>query len=160
MSRNSNLIILGNGFDLDLGLDTSFASFVKSYEFQLLPHISFVCDLKENNWSDVEGCIRNSLLEYSQHPDEETTKEINDAWKALEKYWGIFLTSRIELSNIKINQNSCAYSLLSNENLQAEWYSFNYTHPRYLCGLKGDEPICIHNECIERELTLFGYYRL
>ena len=36
-SKPRNLIILGNGFDLDLGLDTSFASFVKSYEFRQLP---------------------------------------------------------------------------------------------------------------------------
>ena len=152
-SKPRNLIILGNGFDLDLGLDTSFSSFVKSYEFRQLPCISFIQDISASNWSDVEGCIRNSLVEYSRHPDAKEAEKINLAWQALERAWGRFLPGQIELSRIEIKRDSCAFALLSNEQMQAEWYSFNYTHPRYLCGLDGDEPVCIHNDCVERDFA-------
>ena len=61
----NNLIVLGNEFDLDLGLNTSFKSFCESTYFRCLPNISFIKDLRTNNWSDVEGCIRKHLVEYS-----------------------------------------------------------------------------------------------
>lgn len=152
-SKTRNLIILGNGFDLDLGLDTSFSTFVKSYEFRQLPRISFIQDMSANNWSDVEGCIRNSLMEYSRHPNATESERINHAWQTLERAWGRFLPSQIEQSKIEIKKDSCAFALLSNEQVQAEWYSFNYTHPRYLCRLEGDEPICIHNDCVEHDFA-------
>ena len=92
-------------------------------------------------------------MEYSRHPDAKEAERINHAWQALERAWGRFLPGQIELSKIVIKKNSCAFALLSNEQVQAEWYSFNYTHPRFLCGLEGDEPVCIHNECVERDFA-------
>ena len=93
----NNVIILGNGFDLDLGLNTSFKSFCESTYFRCLPDISFIKDLKTNNWSDVEGCIRKHLVEYSKNPNEELAESINLLWQSLEYKWGIFLTEQIEL---------------------------------------------------------------
>ena len=34
-SQGKTIVILGNGFDLDLGLDTSYSSFVSSETFRL-----------------------------------------------------------------------------------------------------------------------------
>lgn len=36
-----NLFILGNGFDIDLGLNTTFKAFRESYEFQSIANIIF-----------------------------------------------------------------------------------------------------------------------
>lgn len=33
------ILILGNGFDLDLGLKSSFSSFINSYEFKTIADI-------------------------------------------------------------------------------------------------------------------------
>ena len=150
----NNVIILGNGFDLDLGLNTSFKSFCESTYFRSLPNISFIKDLRTNNWSDVEGCIRKHLVEYSKSPNEELAKKINLLWQGIEYNWGIFLPEQIELEYVTINKDSCAYTFLGDSNIKAQWISFNYTHPRYLCGeLDGEEPICIHNDCVERDFA-------
>lgn len=150
---DENFIILGNGFDLDLGLNTSFKSFHESTEFNQIPDISFVKDMRDNNWSDVEGCIRKHILKYSQSHNEKDAEDINYAWKCVEKQWAVFLTEQIELDQITINKTSCAYSFLKDDNIKAKWISFNYTHPRYLCKLSGEEPICIHKGCVERDFA-------
>ena len=150
---SNNVIILGNGFDLDLGLNTSFKSFCESIYFRCLPDILFIKDLRTNNWSDVEGCLRKHLIEYSKKTNEELAESINLLWQGIEYKWGIFLPEQIELEHVTIKKDSCAYTFLGDSNIKAQWLSFNYTHPRYLCGLSGEEPICIHNDCVEREFA-------
>ena len=49
-----NMIILGNGFDIDLGLKTSFKRFVESFEFLSIPDTPLIKKIKERsveNWA-------------------------------------------------------------------------------------------------------------
>ena len=60
-----NMIVLGNGFDIDLGLKTSFKRFVESFEFLSIPDIPLIKKIKERsveNWYDLEGLLRNELI--------------------------------------------------------------------------------------------------
>lgn len=76
----TNILILGNGFDLNLGLKTGYCDFVKSEQFlklknlgsELANHLHEQNDL--NNWIDIENeltvCSRNQLenleIEYDE----------------------------------------------------------------------------------------------
>lgn len=68
-----NLLITGNGFDMDLGLQTSYKSFVKSDEWNRMrnkrkkenPHYSLIdfieeASIRDEKWNDLEG----TMLEY------------------------------------------------------------------------------------------------
>ena len=84
-----NLFILGNGFDIDLGLNTAFKAFRESYEFQSIADIPLIKKIRDYQWNDIEGKLREELIAYSKNPSEEYAKSINDAWIMLTKHWGI-----------------------------------------------------------------------
>lgn len=76
----TNIIILGNGFDLNLGLKTGYCDFVRSEQFLKLKnlgsglanHLHAQHDL--NNWIDIENelakCSRNNLENLEQEYDD------------------------------------------------------------------------------------------
>lgn len=146
-----NLIILGNGFDIDLGLNTSFKAFVESIDFLSIPDLPLIKRIKEkemDNWYDLERQLRNELVAYSHKPSQDLSNDINIAWRLIKKHWGEYFPRLIDLDNIKINKESCAYHLL---NVDAKhttlWYTFNYTNPWYLCQLQNQAEIrFVHNE--------------
>ncbi|ALU75278.1 hypothetical protein F7642_10905 [Tenacibaculum finnmarkense genomovar ulcerans] len=59
------VIIIGNGFDLSIGLKTSYSDFIKSIEFQellknenlLAKHLNGIHTLQ--NWIDIENELKN-----------------------------------------------------------------------------------------------------
>ena len=66
MSGNPTVILLGNGFDLALGFNTSYKDFYESHEFNILTSdlAKYIKKSKEKglkNWSDLEAL----LSEYS-----------------------------------------------------------------------------------------------
>lgn len=107
-----NLFILGNGFDIDLGLNTAFKAFRESYEFQSIADIPLIKKIRDYQWNDIEGKLREELIAYSKNPSEEYAKSINDAWIMLTKHWGIYLPELTDLDKINIDKKSCAYQLL------------------------------------------------
>ena len=60
---NSILIIIGNGFDLDMGLKTSYSDFIKSPYFSQNTelHKYLKHRLEINNWIDLENELKNYL---------------------------------------------------------------------------------------------------
>ena len=143
-----NLFILGNGFDIDLGLNTTFKAFRESFEFQSIADIPLIKKIKDYQWNDIEGKLREELIAYSKNPSEEYAKSINDAWLMLTKHWGIYLPELTDLDKININKESCAYQLLmADEGHDSHWYTFNYTNPWYLCNLQDKTNLVfMHNQ--------------
>lgn len=145
-----NLMVLGNGFDIDLGLNTTFKAFRESFEFRSIADIQLIKKIRDNQWNDIEGKLREELIEYSKNPSEKFAQSINDAWLMITRHWGIYLPELTDLDKIEINKNSCAYSLLiADQGHESIWYTFNYTNPWYLCQLsKEAKPVFIHNETV------------
>lgn len=66
-----NLYIIGNGFDLDLGFDTSYRSFISSKQFKsliannsnnmLAKHIDKVFNDEKSLWVDLELITKQSI---------------------------------------------------------------------------------------------------
>lgn len=148
-----NVIVLGNGFDIDLGLKTSFKRFVESFDFLSIPDIPLIKKIKERsveNWCDLEGLLRNELIAYSLSPSVECAEDVNNAWLMITKVWGRYLPELTDLDKISINKNSCAYHLLLvDEAHESFWYTFNYTNPWHLCKMYSQKKaVYIHNENI------------
>ncbi len=134
------VLILGNGFDLDLGLKTSYSDFMDSDDFKaIVDNNYFARYLQERraelggNWIDIE----NEIKTYVQYITGRQTKEtIEHNKKGLpqfkEDYYGLIEALKTYMSNIdysNINKNSCAASILK-EVINHGYFSilsFNYT---------------------------------
>ena len=120
----NTLIILGNGFDLDMGWRTSYADFYRSnyQSFNSINRMSYIANLiSGQHWYDFEGYLRRCICDVT----EDKLDELNLFW--------IFCRNRIGdyLSKDDIyttNFNSCAYTFLQNIH-DAKIVSFNYTNP-------------------------------
>lgn len=121
------IIIVGNGFDLSLGLKTSYMDFINSDYFKQLikdenkfsKHLTGVHTLQ--NWIDIE----NELKNYSKriaHSDDNFFDEFKTLSNALVNY----------LNNIEIpefDKNSIAIKLIESvKNLTTLIIDFNYTN--------------------------------
>lgn len=154
MMNHKTLVILGNGFDLDLGLSTSFKSFVDSFLFKTAPEAPLIKDIKINHWSDLERVFRIKILEYIENPTDSLCENIKDTWNIIQNRWSRYLPEITELRNIEvcIKKNSCAYQLMQKAKNTSNWYSFNYTDPFYLSGISENMfPIYIHGSFQPRE---------
>ena len=115
------LIILGNGFDLDLGLNLSFEAYCNN-------PLCFA--YKGKRWSDFENYIRKKILDWSCNTpyDLNQAKEINNEWHAFKKRLSYFFTDETT-KELHINASSCAYTFLKNISEKSKVYTFNYTYP-------------------------------
>jgi hypothetical protein len=118
----STLLVIGNGFDLNLGLPTSYNHFIKSNLFQdilsknnLAKHL--INQLHLQKWVDIELELKN----YSLLNDENIRNDFEELRDCLQNY-----LSEIDVS--KINVNSHAYQLIESLNLDdMAVVDFNYT---------------------------------
>lgn len=124
-----HLIIIGNGFDINLGLKTSYNDFLKSKEFA-----STIEDGKNNlclslkqthylqNWIDVENEIKNLAKRYRATAVKQLKKEVGILKKALSDY----LT--FALKDFELDKSSRAYSFMEGLSLDDSLIiNFNYT---------------------------------
>lgn len=108
-NKYQSALIIGNGFDLSLGLSTSYMDFVNSDEFQILLNMQnqLAIYLKVNaelqNWIDIE----NELKLYSKNED---NAKFKTEYEALCKQLVVYINN-IDYSSI--NKNSKAYEVLS-----------------------------------------------
>lgn len=151
------VLVIGNGFDLDMGLRTSYAHFVDSIYFKYLidpnqenpvemmegvdedkiiriPNgmASYVMEEKEhNNWVDLEECIRKycEMQTPSAAEKERLRRELFSIRYMLYHY-----LARVVYYNFEDRdpyfRNHIAYKLLAgivNENVSYEIWDFNYT---------------------------------
>lgn len=121
------IIIIGNGFDLSLGLKTSYKDFIESDYFTSLLNenntLALHLYIKQeiNNWVDIEK----ELTEYSKKIQNDKSKVKND-FKELKNTLMDYLK---EAQEKEINQNSKAFEMMKNEILDTDIiYNFNYTN--------------------------------
>jgi len=133
------VLIIGNGFDLNIGLPTSFGDFIKSDEFSiLLQQENSLCkylykECNEANWFDVEG----ELVKYSiQNPKD---GNLRNEYVALESAFYQYI-ERIESMNIDGQRilSSHAWELFMsnvfskiNSSENVDIINFNYTNTIY-----------------------------
>ena len=121
------IIIIGNGFDLSLGLKTSYKDFIESDYFTSLLNenntlaLHLLIKKEINNWVDIEK----ELTEYSKQIKDDKSKVKND-FKELKNALMDYLK---EAQEKEINQNSKAFEMMKNEILDTDIvYNFNYTN--------------------------------
>lgn len=127
---SKSLIILGNGFDLDLGWKTSFRD-VFTHSIMKLPlerysGCFYVKELIINEcWCDFEGYLRKCVEELNS----DRINELNFFWKLcrnnLLNYFGYQTTKKYIYQT---NSNSCAYHFIK-QIVDDYVFSFNYTNP-------------------------------
>lgn len=140
-------LIIGNGFDLNLGLPTSYSEFIESTEFKAISHnndkndkslLNYISEqFTIKNWCDLEAV----LLEYAKTIKLESSYEIRmilDEYMSLVTAMGNYLLRIV--SGKPISHNSAAsyvlrhFLLLSNED---PIFSFNYTPLDFFCNYLG-----------------------
>lgn len=116
-----NTIILGNGFDLDLGLKTSYRDFIKSNQFRTLLDENCNMDIglnifqfiKDQSQLETWGGVEASLLDFVQkiktRPNQEIKNSIRCSYEKLEQGIADYLAG---ISYEAINEGSCAIYLL------------------------------------------------
>lgn len=125
----NHLVIIGNGFDLNLGLPTSYNHFIKSDEFQTISLSNknnlFVELAKTHtiqDWIDVENVIKVLSVRRYGHNREQLKRE----FKELKLAFSAYLTRT--LSAYDINTSSRAYSFMDELNFDDSIIiNFNYT---------------------------------
>lgn len=142
---SKTLIVLGNGFDLDLGWKTSYSDFynAKRKNFDLINRLPYIEEMmKGEYWYNLEGYIRRSILSLS----EDKIKMLNDFWVACRNYLYEYFMLRPNLPNIyTTNKRGCAYALLT-AICNSSIASFNYTNPFYLNELDEHEILHVHGK--------------
>lgn len=157
MDKNKTLIILGNGFDLDLGWKTSYNDFFRAKQNSIVTFngMSFIKNMVEGeHWYDLEGYIRHIAI----------TEVINaDELKTLNHFW-LILTARLEeyfhdKTIFTTNTRSCAFEFLKCITTNSDIVSFNYTNPFNECNFESKDIAYIHNS-IESSYSNEGRIKL
>lgn len=150
------LIILGNGFDLDLGWKTSYKDFYRAKEnkFKEYDRMKYIHEMvKEENWYDLEGYIRKCLIEMPK----ERAEELNWFWRMCRNLMFEYLkpgekiyTNIREEEVFNTNKESCAYKVLTKITNKSSIVTFNYTDPFIQNGIpnKTTEYIHVHGNII------------
>lgn len=185
-SSNSKIVIVGNGFDLSVGLKSSYNNFVEHikieekletnediYNFNKLFLQKF--DGKSLNWNDLESIFENHIREINDityNNDDEirsrySVSEINAYLKEIEELFSSYLSNFYEkwLNSYRIRRNN--NSLVVNkvyENIfkNADVINFNYTKTLSDLGLvrngsnKSSRYFQIHGTLVENNIIFGG----
>ena len=144
---NKTLIVLGNGFDLDLGWKTSYSDFYKAKQrkFESLNRMSYVHKMiTEGHWYNLEGYLRDCMREVLS----EKIEELNYFWILCRNMIGEYLSQHNIYTTIT---DSCAYRMLS-EISSSDIVSFNYTNPFDIIGLNNHDILYVHG-CLKNRAT-------
>lgn len=114
-----NTVIIGSGFDIDLGLKNSFSDFAKS-------HRSILCG--NDLWSDFEKKLQDKVVEwYNNGMDDNEAIDLNRLWCAQRNNLSYFFTEQSD--KFSIDKGRCAYQFLESLTRKSKKYTFNYTIP-------------------------------
>lgn len=126
------IVILGSGFDIDLGLKNSCADYAKS---RLCPVVG------NKYWSAFENTLRKEVIQwYYNGKEEHKAKELNQLWQVYFTNVSWFFTEKSDEflatkykkgRKVRKVQTSCAYRFLKRIklNCKSKVYTFNYTNP-------------------------------
>lgn len=127
---NNTVIILGNGFDMDLGLGLTFSKWRKSH--YCLGYELSKSSPKGNLWNDFEKSLRDVIFAYyngSLEPDI-TDKDINLFWQGFWKYFSVFFSEKTkDYPDKKCVKENCAFEVLKHLTESSRVFTFNYTYP-------------------------------
>lgn len=135
---DDKLLIIGNGFDIDLGLNTGYKDFVNSDYFKSCLHknalFNYIYSSFEDNdkkWIDVE----NVLLKYAKDRLSEKGDRVIQDFQDLRKALTLYLEN-IDLKS-RLNSNSIAAKLLSivSKRNSFDILSFNYTNLKNIVSI-------------------------
>lgn len=157
---DNRVLIIGNGFDLDLGLHTSYSSFVESEYFEKLRHTSELIEqlytnYKEKKWIDIEEELKSFAKRYGRETSKMKKNEV--AFNQLADALCLYLES-IDYSKIK--RESIAARLLVNviKNGYFQVLDFNYTDLERIISILGvrDKIVCkqVHGRLIDHSIIL------
>lgn len=131
----NTVVILGNGFDRDLGLNLSFGAYCRCPKC-----IAYVeRDEDDKPWGDFENDIRKKILAWNDNKDDEVAKSINKEWQAFKMNFSYFFTETVSKEKLSINTLSYAYQMLMNFSKKSEVYTFNYTNPYEYVQIKNSK---------------------
>lgn len=124
------VLIIGNGFDMDLGINLSFKSYRSSH--YCLAYELDKLNPKGDKWNDFERELRKCILEYEDYSSnpENRAKDINLFWQGFWKYFSAFFTETTEKypTELQVEEN-CAFEVLRAITTETEVFTFNYTYP-------------------------------
>lgn len=140
-------LIIGNGFDLDMGLPSRYSDFIKSQEWNNLtrgirPYLqmqnyqdhSLIRQILNassySNWFDIEEEIHKFVLSHTDNTEEEI-RDIRTEFDLIKKGLKAYLNHVSE--NFKADENRLGYRLLThlqNSPLTIFEIIFNYTYPQ------------------------------
>jgi hypothetical protein len=129
MRKNMKIMIIGNGFDLNLGLKTSYADFISSNFFKSLLSednslaVYLAKQNELNNWVDIEQ----EITKYSTSTQVQAKDtEVENDFEALKTALMAYLR---EAQEGEINHESNAFQMIKNEITTIyAIYNFNYTN--------------------------------
>lgn len=122
----NTIVVLGSGFDIDLGLGNSFSEYSKNY-------LNPMCGV--NGWGDFENKLQQEVVDwYKNGMDEQRAKKINLMWTVYKKNLSNFFT--IKSDKFRLDTNKCAYKFLEALSNTSKIYTFNYTTPYDYVKLK------------------------
>ncbi|MBQ2852930.1 MAG: hypothetical protein IJE76_06010 [Bacteroidales bacterium] len=132
---SNTLVILGSGFDKDLGLNNSCSDFSRYH----------LCPVAGNDkWSNFENTLRDKVINwYNNGMSTKEAIELNKLWCEYSKTISWFFTNCSD--EFKINKKTCAYKFLECLTENSKIYSFNYTNPyEYIDVKQLNEIIHLH----------------
>lgn len=156
---SNTIVILGNGFDLNLNWKTSYKDFLTSDKFSIMGKPRYVMKYTNelfqrmgDNWYDLEGFMRECV----EKATEEELDILNYFWNVCRNKIYDYLTPKDEKQRqiFKTNTNSCAYLFLQKIS-DAKVFSFNYTLPYVLTHLPEHEIVYMHG-ALEHGLSWSG----
>jgi len=153
------ILILGNGFDLDLGLKTRYSDFARSLQWENLYRrfpqtgdclANYLYELANKEcWFDIEQGIADYVKGKERNKDYSQVNEDERFFLELKKSLESYLL--YEMGNMNLNTKSLASKILDLQYYKDYFYSiysFNYTDYDTLCAfndIKPIKPIYIHN---------------
>ena len=155
------ILVIGNGFDLNIGLKTSYYDFIQSTEFSEQEKDSLFTHLekekKRNSWLDVEL----ELSKYSNAPDESKQKTPDSIYASFELLRKTLIAYLKREQEREIKQESKAYELIKN-NFDDETIviNFNYTSTvqkilaREKINYKPEQILHLHGDLINNDIII------
>ena len=160
------IMIIGNGFDLNLGLKTAYSDFIESFFFEslltkgnkLCLHLNGIHSLQK--WIDIE----NEFKEYSRIVESDNDSDFFNEYKELTSSLKQYLNT---ISYENLDKNSRAYKLIAKiKDYRVLIIDFNYTFSvKNICKELGFELnnttskfecLKIHGSIEENDSIIFG----
>ena len=150
------ILILGNGFDLDLGLKTKYSNFAISPEWKGL-YESFKCTsddnlagflkkkAEEDNWFAIEDCLKQYAQMKIKENDFEHVNEDESFFELLKEHLETYLTLVSQDGNEKGHLATKLLDWMNEEPIFDKIYSFNYISHDALhkwCGCDYERDVC------------------